>query len=146
MANRHPDWIDVEIDQNLDGARARARTAKASRVRAVEARYDAVRERIVIGLSNDAEFSLPPALAQGLENADAQALARIEITPAGLGLHWPALDADLSVTGLLAGVFGNTAWMREIASRGGKASSPAKIAAAKRNGARGGRPRQVTAT
>ena len=59
----------------------------------------------------------------------AEALAQIEITPSGFGLHWPLLDADLSVTGLLAGVFGNALWMREIASRGGKATSPAKAVA-----------------
>ena len=135
------DWIDAEIEKNLAPARARGQVAQATQVRAVAASYDAAREKIVIALSNGAEFSLPTHLAQGLAGAPAEALAQIEITPSGFGLHWPLLDADLSVSGLLAGVFGNALWMREIASRGGKATSPAKAAAAQRNGARGGRPR-----
>ncbi len=143
MPTRQPDWMDAEINQHLQAARARAQANKANQVHAVQASYDAARDRIVVALSNGAEFSLPPALAQGLDSADAKALSGVEISPSGLGLHWPALDADLSVTGLLAGVFGNAAWMREIASRGGKASSPAKVAAARRNGARGGRPRKA---
>ena len=126
------DWIDAEIKRHLAPARARGQAAQASRVRAVAARYDAARDRIVLALSNGAEFSLPTHLAQGLAGAPAEALSRIEITPSGFGLHWPMLDTDLSVAGLLAGVFGNALWMREIASRGGKATSPAKAAAAQR--------------
>jgi hypothetical protein len=29
-------------------------------------------------------------------------------------LHWEKLDADFSVPALLAGVFGNAAWMAQI--------------------------------
>ena len=122
-----------------------AASSDSIQVRAVAASYDAAREKIVIALSNGAEFSLPTHLAQGLAGAPAEALSRIEITPSGFGLHWPMLDTDLSVASLLAGVFGNALWMREIASRGGKATSPAKAAAAQRNGARGGRPRKAVA-
>ena len=60
---------------------------------------------IRIELANEASFTFPPNLAQGLEGASAAALAEIEITPMGTGLHWPRLDADLTVDGLLAGVF-----------------------------------------
>jgi hypothetical protein len=139
---RDKDWIDAEIEKNLGPAQVRGQATQATQARAVAARYDAAREKIVITLSNGAEFSLPPHLAQGLAGASAEALAQIEITPSGFGLHWPLLDADLSVSGLLVGVFGNALWMREIASRGGRARSPAKAAAAQRNGARGGRPRK----
>lgn len=144
--NRDEHWIDAEIAKNLGPAQVRGQAAQFEGVRAVAASYDAKRNRIVITLSNGAEFALPPELAQGLRGANPEALGRIEITPSGFGLHWPALDADLSVTGLLAGVFGNPLWMREIAARGGKATSPAKAAAAQRNGARGGRPRKTVAT
>ena len=60
-----------------------------------------------------------------------------------MGLHWPKLDADLTVAGLLAGIFGSRMWMRELASTGGKAVSERKAAAARANGAKGGRPRLV---
>ena len=49
--------------------------------------------------------------------------------------------ADLLLTvGLLAGVFGTRSWM---ARQAGQARSEAKAAAARANGAKGGRPRKV---
>jgi hypothetical protein len=56
----------------------------------------------------------------------------------GYGLHWEALDVDLSIPGLIAGIFGTRSYM---ARRAGQATSPAKAAAARANGAKGGRPR-----
>jgi hypothetical protein len=62
----------------------------------------------------------------------------------GRGLHWEPLDVDLSVPGLLAGLFGTRAYMdRQRAARAGAATSAAKAAAARRNGAKGGRPRKA---
>jgi len=49
------------------------------------------------------------------------------------------LDVDLSIPGLLSGIFGTKAYM---ARRAGQATSPAKAAAARANGAKGGRPRE----
>lgn len=57
------------------------------------------------------EFSFPPALAEGLADAAPADLADIVISPTGLGLHWPKLDADLYVPALLQGVFGSQRWM-----------------------------------
>ncbi len=38
-----------------------------------------------------------------LHKASAEQLAVYEISGGGIGLHWPELDEDLSVAGLLAG-------------------------------------------
>ena len=105
----------------------------------------APRKRVVVELANGSQFAFPPALAQGLAQARAADLAEIEITPLGTGLHWPRLDADLSVEGLLAGLFGSRAWMRQHAARAGRSTSPAKTQAARANGAKGGRPRKAAA-
>lgn len=78
-------------------------------------------------------------MAQGLETASDDELAAVEILAAGYGLHCEALDADLSVPGLLAGRFGTKAYM---ARRAGQASSPAKAAAAGVKGAKNGVPRK----
>ena len=78
-----------------------------------------------------------------MENATADQLAEVEILGSGSGLHWEALDADLSVPNLLAGLFGTQAYM---ARRAGQATSPAKAAAARTNGAKGGRPRKSVRT
>jgi hypothetical protein len=83
-------------------------------------------------------------LVQGLEHATPAALAIIEISPLGDGLHWPVIDADLYVPGLLQGVFGSKSWVaRHLGAAGGRARSDAKVAAARENGRKGGRPRKL---
>jgi hypothetical protein len=112
--------------------------------RAVAVRYDRRRSRIVVDLSNGLELAFPPHLAEGLDKASPAELSRIDISPTGLGLHWPKLDADLYLPGLLNGVFGWPRWMASIMGQlGGRARTEAKAAAARANGARGGRPRKV---
>jgi len=70
--------------------------------------------------------------------------ADIEISPAGLGLHWRRLDADLYVPALLQGVFGSKSWMaRQLGAEGGRARTVAKVAASRENGRKGGRPRNA---
>lgn len=129
----------VELsDAEIDAALARGRALEAE-PRAASARYDAKLGRVVIELTNGCTFAFPPGLAQGLEAATDEQLATIEILGRGYGLHWEALDVDLSIPGLLAGLFGTRAYM---ARRAGQASSPAKAAAARANGTKGGRPRR----
>ena len=52
-------------------------------------------------------------------------------------------DADFTVAGLVAGVFGTRAWMAELGRKGGSVTSEAKAAAVRENGKKGGRPRKV---
>ena len=129
-------------DVDIDAAAERGRTARLSEPRAASVRYDRRTGRVVIDLTNGCTFSFPPRLAQGLESATDDQLAQVEILGAGFGLHWESLDADLTVPGLLAGLLGTKAYM---ARRAGQATSPAKAAAARANGARGGRPRKTVA-
>ena len=85
-----------------------------------------MKNRIVIDLDNGAEFSFPPILAQGLSHASEADLKQIQISPLGTGLHWPKLDVDLTVEGLLAGVFGGHFWMRDLADKPKLNKSPSK--------------------
>jgi hypothetical protein len=128
-------------DVQIEAARERGRIAQQSEPRAVSARYDAKTKRIVVELTSGATFAFPPALVEGLAAATPDQLADIEVSPIGYGLHWPQLDEDYSVPGLMSGIFGTAKWM---AARAGRASSPAKAAAARRNGVKGGRPRKVS--
>jgi hypothetical protein len=127
-------------DAQLEAALARGKAARTSEPRAAAARYDRELGRVVVDLSNGCTFAFPPRLAQGLEDATDDQLAEVEILGAGYGLHWAALDADLSIPGLLAGIFGTRAYM---ARRAGQARSEAKAAAARANGIKGGRPRKT---
>ena len=111
---------------------------------AVSARYDRRAARIVIDLNTGVQIAFPTRLAEGLAGASPDDLAEIEISPAGLGLHWPKLDADMFVPSLLHGVLGSKRWMAaQLGEAGGKARSGAKAAAARENGRKGGRPRKA---
>src|SRR6266853_5323716 len=125
-------------------ANQRAKDLEARIPRAVSAHYDRKTGRIVIHLSSKLIVSFLPADAEGLEGAQPSQLKKIEISPSGFGLHFPAVDADLYVPGLLEGFLGSKSW---IASRlgqiGGQATSKARKAASRANGKLGGRPRKV---
>jgi hypothetical protein len=122
-------------------ANARAARQHAAGPTAVAARYDRRSDRVVVSLSNDIDIAFSPRHAQGLDGAKPAELAGIEISPSGLGLHFPRLDADLYLPPLLQGFLGSKRWMAaHMGKRGGQARSEAKAPASRRNGKLGGRP------
>lgn len=133
----------VELtDERFEAAKRRGE-ARLQGPRAVAARYDAGRGRVVIALSTGVELGLAPRDVEGLAGASADDLRAVEIDSQGLGIHFPKLDADLYVPALLEGVLGSRRWMAaRLGAAGGQARSPAKATAARENGRRGGRPRK----
>ncbi len=131
----------------LQAANQRARVMKATQPRAMKAYYDAKSGRVVVELSSKLFVSFAPKDAEGLENARASDLKEIEITPSGLGLHFPALDADLYVPALLEGFLGSRQWMAaRMGAAGGSATTVAKRRASRANGKLGGRPKKRVAS
>jgi len=130
-------------DDDVRRAEARMLARTKSGARAVAARYDRRVSRVVVRLDSGLELAFAPHIAEGLAHARPDDLIEIEITPSGLGLHFPRLDADLYLPALLEGVLGSRKWMAQIGHAGGAARSPAKAAAARENGKLGGRPRKV---
>ena len=59
---------------------------------------------IQVVMESGVEISFPVADNARLRNGTPQQLNNIEISP--FGLHWPDLDEDLSLHGLLAGDYG----------------------------------------
>jgi hypothetical protein len=136
--------MNAVTDVELAAARDLGDRLAATEPRAASARYDAISGRVTLDLNNGCAFVFPARALQGLEAATDEDLARIEVSGAGHGLHWPTLDADFTVPGLLMGLFGTRAWMaREQARKAGAARSEAKAAAARANGRKGGRPRRA---
>jgi hypothetical protein len=130
-------------EQEFDKAKARM-DAQREGGHAVSARYDAKRARIVVALDTGVEVAFPAERTEGLAGASPADLAEIEISPSGLGLHWPRLDADLYLPALLQGMFGSRNWMAaQLGATGGQSRSAAKAAAARKNGRKGGRPRKA---
>ena len=131
--------------EQFKAASARGAAAIARGPVARAARYDSRRGLIVITLEGGCEFSFPAALAEGLADAPRSKLAKIKVSPNGLGLHWPLLDADLYVPALIEGAFGSHRWMQQIGKLGGSSRSAAKAKASRENGKRGGRPKESEA-
>jgi hypothetical protein len=132
--------------QKLKEANARAKALKASTPAAMSAHYDRKSRNIIVNLSTGIGIFFSPKDAQGLEGASPTQLSEIEITPSGLGLHFPKLDADLYVPALLEGFFGSRKWMAaRLGAAGGSSLSKTKAAAARANGSLGGRPRKLAA-
>jgi len=110
---------------------------------AVAARYRASTGRLEVEFDNGVALAIPVHLLQGLVGATTAELNKIEITPTGLGLHFPKLDADVYVPALFEGIYGSRAWMKQAARVAGSTRSEAKSAAARENGKPGGRPRKA---
>jgi hypothetical protein len=118
-----------------------AETAKRPAARA--ACYKPRTKRLEITLTNGISLLVPVAYIEGLHTAAAADLREIEIFGLGSALVFPKLDEVVSVHGLIDGVFGSKAWMRDIGRAGGSVRSEAKSSAARENGKKGGRPRKA---
>ena len=137
-------FIAKLTDAEFEAAEARGRKILKTEPRALSARYDRRSDRVVIDLVNGCTYAFPVQFVQDLQGASHDDLAKIEVDGLGLNLHWPAPDVDLYVPALVGGIFGTRDWMaKELARRAGQVKSPAKAAAARANGSKGGRPRKA---
>jgi hypothetical protein len=60
-------------------------------------------EEIVVSLSDGRRLSVPIVWFPRLANASPSEQANFELLGGGEGIHWPQIDEDISVAGLLAG-------------------------------------------
>lgn len=61
---------------------------------------------VCIRLDDDREIRFPASKNRRLRKATPAQLSNIELICAGTGLHWPDLDEDLSVQGIVEGRLG----------------------------------------
>lgn len=159
-------------DAELAAAEQRGLEATIGEARAVSARYAPDTGLLLIGLRGGITLLVPSARLQGVADAPPNLIEQVEITANGAGLRWPALDANFAVQSIVAGSFGTKKWMRhleelgqldaasmerqrlldriagkragaDLGRKGGSVSTPVKAAAARANGALGGRPRKA---
>ena len=76
-------------------------SALQNSARAVEARV--TEEQLVVTLADGRVLSVPLAWFPRLFNASPRERERFELLGDGEGIHWPLIDEDLSVAGLLRG-------------------------------------------
>jgi hypothetical protein len=135
----------MELHNEFKLANKRGKDLQSSIPQAVAAYYDRKNGRVVVRLSSNLDISFSPNDAQGLEKATPSQLDEIEISPSGLGIHFPKLDADLYLPAILQGFLGSPKWMASrLGQVGGKSRSAAKRKASRANGKLGGRPRKAS--
>jgi hypothetical protein len=115
--------------------------AERTEPRAAKATYLSRERSLQIDLTNGAMLRVPVKLIKELKRASVRDVREVEVLGRGGGLHWERLDVDISVPGLVSSVFEGLSWMSELGRMGGRRSSAAKAAAARKNGRKGGRPR-----
>jgi hypothetical protein len=71
------------------------------RPRAKAVRYDAERVRLVIELVSGAALDIALPMTERLSRATERERSTMELTPFGLGIHWPLIDEDLYVPRLV---------------------------------------------
>jgi hypothetical protein len=132
---------DQQIEAQIDLAIARQTEIDFTEPRAKKVLFDD--GRITLHFNNGATFSFLTNSIETISVLSSEILATVELTPSGKGLRWDEPDIDLSIQGLLLGIFGSNVWMKQIASKGGSSSSEKKQVASRANGKKGGRPRKV---
>jgi hypothetical protein len=131
------------VDAHLAVATAAGKARHKRGDVALSVAYEPHLRRLRVELASGVTVIVPVSKVQGLANAKPAVVRAVELAGKGYGLYWPDLDLDVSVPDLVAGCFGNKAWMAALARQAGRKTSGAKAAAARKNGAKGGRPRKA---
>ncbi|MGE5338264.1 MAG: DUF2442 domain-containing protein, partial [Gemmatimonadota bacterium] len=95
-------WTDKQLRPQLRKAARAGRLTEKVESRAAAARYVRSSRKLEITLHSGITVAIPIALLPYFDGATERQLADIEISALGRGLHWKALDLDLSVPALMA--------------------------------------------
>ena len=139
MASRELTASDRE---RFEAARARGQKRLEDPSAVVDAHYDRASDAVRLAFRGGGSMTIPRQLIPGLEGQPASALESVSVSPAGDALLWPSIDADVYVSGLVERAFGHRLFAASAGRSGGRRKSKAKAAAARLNGAKGGRPRK----
>jgi hypothetical protein len=129
----------VPTDADIAVAKRSAREHDRVTAKIAQARYDRRDDAIVAHLTTGATLAVPRSRITAFRSIDPALLRRVEIEKPGYALWFADADAGIRIDTLLAAALGD---LRTIAARAlGATSSTTKAAAARQNGAKGGRPR-----
>lgn len=123
LASKTVQWgrfklTEAEIERQIEEATRRGEEELRTQPLAVAVRFDKRIRRVIVDLNKGTTLSVPVDLLQGVHDASVKDLSRVEIMSPGLDIEWPTLDQQFSIEGLMAGRFGNKAWMASLEQRG----------------------------
>jgi hypothetical protein len=137
--------MDEPNTEEFEAAKARG-NARMRGPRAETAHFDAGRNRVVVRLTTGIEIAFAPHDVEGLQHASAEDLKSVKVEALGLGIHFPALDADLYVPALLKGILGSKRWMAaRLATATGRVRDAPKPQVMRKGSNRSGRRRKSVA-
>lgn len=132
--------ISKALVAQFNAARRRAAADRRTKPHAKAVRFNRRTRQVEITLLNDAMIGIPVAMLPRLAHATDAQLSDVEPSMGGTGIRFEQIDEDYSVMPLVVMALGKKAVSQAAASIAGSHTSPAKAAAARRNGRKGGRP------
>jgi len=135
MSNSKPAKIIIP-DERTVAARQRAEDERAAWTTIKSIRYAPTNRRFELAMQSGVTLSIPRSYIKELEEVDLNALKDVQIGGGGDVIELDDLDIHIYAPGLFRDILGLNAGQR----KGGSARSAAKTAAARANGASGGRP------
>jgi hypothetical protein len=128
--------------ERFKAARQRGETRAGEGSALIEASYDQASDTVHLSFRGGGSMAIPRAIIPDLEGQKSS-LEAVSVSRAGDALSWRSLDIDVYLPGLVERAFGNRLFAAATGRRGGRRRTNAKAAAARRNGAKGGRPRKT---
>jgi hypothetical protein len=139
----------VPTDAEIEAARQEGALRVAIGPNAKAFSYERETRQFKLVLTTGAVLTFDRSALPELDDATDAQLAKVGIAPGGGGLELRELDVDISMEGLVFDLVMGPQWrkgLRILINReAGSATSEAKAAAARANGAKGGRPRKRAA-
>ena len=107
----------------------------------IAATFDEAERAVRLRFRNGTELAVPVSEIAEIAQIPLAKLRAVAASPLGDGLIFNDADVAIYVPGLLRDLFGG-AFAGALGKRGGLARTAAKVAAARKNGKKGGRPRK----
>jgi hypothetical protein len=143
IARQRARILTTEAEMAKAVAGARRREKRATKIR--RARYDRKRDVVIAELSTGSTLTVPRRIIPGFAGVRTAALGDLEITSGREGLWSETADDGVLLEQLVVLAAGE-AMVGTIGARiNATKKSPARAAASRANGAKGGRPRKVAA-
>ena len=137
--------IQPTTEAELDRAIKAGRRRRGAERRAARVHYDVKKDLIQIDLTDGVAVSLPRKMVKEFRSVPPEDMKKLRISPVGYGIKLDAHDINISVHGLIAALVRPADMAASLGRLGGAAKSDKKIESARANGAKGGRPKKVSA-